>query len=108
MRFATPGEMRYRVRVRVPLTETDSLGGTPTVFTDGPLLWMSVEPTNQMERQQAQRAVGEMVYRLQTYYRTDIRKANRLLWEGRELIIYVITPFPRDNRLMIEAAEIER
>ncbi len=101
------GVMRHLVTAQVATTTTDALGGQTETWADSFDFWGNVQPLTGQERLQAGEKVGTQPYTVETRYRTDLTRKNRLVWGAHTLeVLSAVNVGGRGQWLTLDCAEV--
>ena len=107
--FVTIAELRHRVTVLRPVTETDDAGNAlETAREPYVTVWAKVLPYASKISDGYAEEVKEVDYRVAMRYRTDIRDTDILRWQGKLLQIVAPT-YGKDAKrewLILECREL--
>jgi SPP1 family predicted phage head-tail adaptor len=100
------GRLRQRVDLQAKVRTVSSSGSVSEAWTTFATVWARMEPLSSKEVMAAGRAVGEIVYRVEVRFRSDLDEAERLIWNGKNHdIVPPRNTDERNQRLVFLAVE---
>lgn len=85
-----PGQLRERLKIEQALLSTRDDGGLTVTWSTLAKVWARVQPLRGREALAAQQLESSLTHRVTIRYRSDIRAAMRLDWNGLKLNIRTV------------------
>ena len=101
-----PGEIDQRVTLRRQTLTSDGPGGQTAAWSDVATFWCHVRPRSGRETVQADRVSGQTTYLFVCRYRSDVREADVLRWQGVDYNVRAI--LDRSGRKLYLEIDAER
>ncbi len=93
-----PGELRHRIKIPGPPTETENEVDEIVLVPGEPKsIWAKVIAIKGQEATEAQKIRPELTYRVTVRYRNDIDASMVIEWEGRKLEL-ITPPYDLDGK----------
>lgn len=103
---ASVGELDQRVSIRRETLVADGQGGSTASWADVATVWAHVRPKGGREVVNADRVQGQTMYTFVMRYRSDIREADVIRWQGVDYNVRAI--LDRGGRRLYLEVDAER
>jgi SPP1 family predicted phage head-tail adaptor len=101
-----PGELDQRVTIRRQTLASDGQGGQSATWADVATVWAHVRPKGGREANVADRVQGQTMYLFVIRWRSDVREADVMRWNGVDYNVRAI--LDRGGRKLYLEIDAER